>query len=67
MYLKICCGNCIVGGHYINHQFQKYVDSVDYKNGLQMGYLSVFVEKLQRFVNGIIKPAVFGSEKPAVF
>ena len=46
---KICCGNCIVGGHFINHQFYKYVDNIDYKNGLQRGYLSVFVEKLQRF------------------
>lgn len=48
---KIYCVNCIVGGHFINHQFYKYVDNIDYKNGLQMGYLSVFVEKLQRFWN----------------
>ena len=29
----------------------KYVDSLEDKNGLQMGYLSVFVEKLQRFLS----------------
>ena len=49
MYLKICCEICIVGGHFIIHQFYKYVDNIDYKNGLQMGYLSVVVENLQIF------------------
>ena len=46
---KICCEICIVGGHFIYHQFYKYVDNIDYKNGLQMGYLSVVVENLQIF------------------
>ena len=49
MYLKICCEICIVGGHFINHQFYIYVDNIDYKNGLPMGYLSVVVENSQRF------------------
>ena len=51
MYLKICCEICIVGGHFIFHQFYKYVDNIDYKNGLPMGYLSVVVENSQRFLN----------------
>lgn len=46
---KNCCEICIVGGHFIIHQFYKYVDNIDYKNGLQMGYLSVVVENLQIF------------------